>query len=176
MAWQGLTAGEGFTHPAVFYRTLPEYLAYVVPFILDGQADHEPVAVAVPGPNLHAIQMELAARGGDVDQVRWLDMTEAGRNPGRIIPTVLRAFADRHPHQRVRIVGEPVWAGRDEAEYPACVQHEALIKRRVRRSAGHHPVSLRRPAHQPGCAGRRQGHPSDPRRQRPVVGQSRLCP
>jgi anti-sigma regulatory factor (Ser/Thr protein kinase) len=55
-------------------------------------------------------------------------MTVAGRNPGRIIPGVLRAFADRHRSaDRVRIVGEPVWPGRSRVEYPACVQHEALI-------------------------------------------------
>jgi anti-sigma regulatory factor (Ser/Thr protein kinase) len=41
---------------------------------------------------------------------------------------VLRAFADAQPAgRRVRIVGEPIWAGRTAAEYPACVQHEALI-------------------------------------------------
>src|SRR5690606_41531439 len=56
-----------------------------------------------------------------------LDMAEAGRNPGRIIPGVLHAFADRHAAGRVRIVGEPVWPGRSAAEYPACAQHEALI-------------------------------------------------
>jgi anti-sigma regulatory factor (Ser/Thr protein kinase) len=55
------------------------------------------------------------------------DMTVAGRNPGRIIPTVLLAFANAHPGQRVRIIGEPIWAGRDATEYPACAQHEALI-------------------------------------------------
>ncbi|WP_267899016.1 anti-sigma factor RsbA family regulatory protein [Thermomonospora amylolytica] len=63
----------------------------------------------------------------DPDAVTWVDMTAAGRNPGRIIPGVLRAFADRHPHAPVRIIGEPIWAGRSQVEYPACVQHEALI-------------------------------------------------
>ena len=51
----------------------------------------------------------------------------AGRNPGRIIPTILLAFADRHPGHRVRIIGEPIWAGRSAVEYPACAQHESLI-------------------------------------------------
>ncbi|MFN2497053.1 MAG: anti-sigma factor RsbA family regulatory protein, partial [Pseudonocardiaceae bacterium] len=50
-----------------------------------------------------------------------------GRNPGRIIPGVLLAFADGRPTGRVRIVGEPIWAGRTAVEYPACAQHEALI-------------------------------------------------
>jgi anti-sigma regulatory factor (Ser/Thr protein kinase) len=54
-------------------------------------------------------------------------MTEAGRNPGRIIPGVLRAFADTHPDRPARIIGEPIWAARSVVEYPACVQHEALI-------------------------------------------------
>jgi anti-sigma regulatory factor (Ser/Thr protein kinase) len=56
-------------------------------------------------------------------------MTQVGRNPGRIIPGVLRAFADDHRAGRVRIVGEPIWPGRTGLEYPACVQHEALINR-----------------------------------------------
>jgi anti-sigma regulatory factor (Ser/Thr protein kinase) len=40
---------------------------------------------------------------------------------------VLRRFADAHAGGRVRIVGEPVWRGRSSLEYPACVQHKALI-------------------------------------------------
>jgi len=125
--WHGATGGHAFTHPAVFYRDTPGYLAATVPFILGGHARDEPVAVAVPGPNLRVIQHEHAARGGRVEQVQWLDMTDAGRNPGRIIPSVLRAFADRHHGRRVRIIGEPIWAERSHEEYPACVQHEALI-------------------------------------------------
>jgi anti-sigma regulatory factor (Ser/Thr protein kinase) len=29
--------------------------------------------------------------------------------------------------RRVRIIGEPIWPGRSEIEYPACVMHEALL-------------------------------------------------
>ena len=95
-----------------------------MPFIREGLEAGEPVAVAVPGPNLKLLQAELGEMGSEV---RFLDMTEAGRNPGRIIPGVLRAFADLHPSGRVRIIGEPIWPGRSATEYPACVQHEALI-------------------------------------------------
>ncbi|MGW0424551.1 anti-sigma factor RsbA family regulatory protein [Streptomyces sp. NPDC003015] len=115
---------EPFVHPALFYQGEKEYLHGTVPFIRDGLKAGEPVAVAVPGANLALLQRAL---GEDVAQVKFLDMTEAGRNPGRIIPRVLRAFADSHRHQRVRIIGEPIWAGRSTVEYPACVQHEALI-------------------------------------------------
>ncbi|MBE8517380.1 sensor histidine kinase [Amycolatopsis sp. H6(2020)] len=119
------TAGaEPFVHPALFYRDADEYLAGTVPFIRSGLAAGEPVAVAVPGPNLVLLRAEL---GADAEHVRLMDMNTAGRNPGRIIPGVLRAFADTHPDQPVRIIGEPIWPTRTDDEYPACVQHEALI-------------------------------------------------
>ncbi|MFJ4205510.1 anti-sigma factor RsbA family regulatory protein [Streptomyces sviceus] len=117
-------SAEPFVHPALFYRGEKEYLNGTVPFIREGVKAGEPVAVAVPGPNLALLK---AALGEDVAKVKFLDMTEAGRNPGRIIPRVLRAFADTHRQTRVRIIGEPIWAGRSTVEYPACVQHEALI-------------------------------------------------
>ncbi|QFZ72538.1 sensor histidine kinase [Streptomyces fagopyri] len=115
---------DAFAHPAFFYRSDREYLAAAVDFVTEGVAAGQPVAVAVPATRLEPIRAELGSRA---DGVRWIDMTRAGRNPGRIIPSVLRAFADAHPHRRVRIIGEPVWHGRTATEYPACVQHEALI-------------------------------------------------
>ncbi|WIX98763.1 sensor histidine kinase [Amycolatopsis mongoliensis] len=115
---------DPFVHPALFYRDDAEYLAGTVPFVRSGLAAGEPVAVAVPGRNLELLRREL---GSDAARVRLLDMTDAGRNPGRIIPRVLRAFADSHPDGPVRIIGEPIWAERSDVEYPACVQHEALI-------------------------------------------------
>lgn len=115
---------DHFTHPALFYRSDEEYLQALLPFITDGLADGEPVAAAVPGTNLALLRRAL---GSDGTRVRLLDMTEAGRNPGRIIAGVLRAFADGHPDRHVRIIGEPVWPGRTVSEYPACAQHEALI-------------------------------------------------
>ncbi|WP_091378214.1 anti-sigma factor RsbA family regulatory protein [Actinokineospora alba] len=119
-----MTASERFAHPALFYRGADEYLDGTLPFIQAARAAGEPVAVAVPGPNLKLLRDAL---GADADDVRMLDMTEAGRNPGRIIATVLRGFADSHPDRPVRIIGEPIWAGRSDLEYPACAQHEALI-------------------------------------------------
>ncbi|MGW4544857.1 anti-sigma factor RsbA family regulatory protein [Streptomyces violaceorubidus] len=118
------TTDGAFIHPALFYRSAAEYTDRTVAFVREGLAAGEPVAVAVPGPNLELIRAGL---GTDARDVTFLDMTEAGRNPGRIIPGVLRAFADANPRGRARIIGEPIWAGRSAVEYPACAQHEALI-------------------------------------------------
>jgi anti-sigma regulatory factor (Ser/Thr protein kinase) len=117
-------APDEFVHPALFYDNTADYLDGTVPYIEAGLAAGEPVMVAVPGENLEHIR---GALGRDAARVELHDMTVAGRNPGRIIPGVLLAFAAAHPADRVRIIGEPIWAGRTETEYPACAQHEALI-------------------------------------------------
>ncbi|GAA3387362.1 anti-sigma factor RsbA family regulatory protein [Streptomyces roseoviridis] len=119
-----VSTDERFVHPALFYRTDEEYTQQTVSFLREGLASGEPLAVAVPGPNLELIRKGL---GAQAEGVLFLDMTDVGRNPGRIIPRVLRGFADAHPQGRVRIIGEPIWAGRSAVEYPACAQHEALI-------------------------------------------------
>ena len=114
-----------FVHEALLYRDDEEYLAGTVPFVLDGLAAGEPVLVAVPQRGIDLVRRAL---GGQAEQVEFLDMRRAGRNPGRIIPGVLAAFSDNNAAAgRVRIVGEPIWPDRTELEYPACVQHEALI-------------------------------------------------
>ncbi|MHC3472122.1 anti-sigma factor RsbA family regulatory protein [Streptomyces sp. 7R007] len=118
-------ATDPFVHPALFYEDEQSYLSGTVPFVRAALTAGEPVAVAVPEENLRLIRDALGEAAGSV---RFLDMRQAGRNPGRIIPGVLRAFADAHPTaERVSIIGEPIWAGRSVTEYPACVQHEALI-------------------------------------------------
>ncbi|MER6691577.1 MEDS domain-containing protein, partial [Streptomyces minutiscleroticus] len=45
------TAAGPFLHPALFYAGEREYLAGTVPFVREGLAAGEPVAVAVPGAN-----------------------------------------------------------------------------------------------------------------------------
>ncbi|MEU4804465.1 sensor histidine kinase [Actinosynnema sp. NPDC023587] len=113
-----------FVHEALLYRDADEYVAGTAPFVLDGLSAGEPVLVVVPQPNVDLLRRALGARA---DHVEFLDMARAGRNPGRIIPGVLATFTDGGRGGRVRIVGEPVWAGRTDLEYPACVQHEALV-------------------------------------------------
>ena len=113
-----------FVHPAVFYASDEEYLDLLVPFVVEGLEQGHPVAASVPARQLGLLRDGL---GSAADDVLLLDMEVEGRNPGRIIPAVLRRFADSHRDRHVRIIGEPIWAGRTDVEYPACAQHEALI-------------------------------------------------
>jgi anti-sigma regulatory factor (Ser/Thr protein kinase) len=111
-------------HAALRYRDLDELLAGTREFVLDGLAVGEPVLVAAPTRTLELLRAELPVPD---QQVSMVDMRQAGRNPGAIIPQVLLRFATEHSGRRVRILAEPVWPGRTDEEYPACVQHEALI-------------------------------------------------
>ncbi len=119
----GAQAGA-FGHPAFFYHSQQEYLQRLVPFITKAREAGQPVLVAVPGPNLAALRDALGATAAEVTMA---DMTQAGRNPGRILGGLLGRFVDQHAPTPVRIIGEPIWPSRSEDEYPACVQHEALI-------------------------------------------------
>jgi anti-sigma regulatory factor (Ser/Thr protein kinase) len=115
---------DPFEHLGLLYHDKDEYIDATTAFVRLGRSAGDPVMVAVPGTNLDLIR---GALGGDGDGVGFADMAIAGRNPGRIIPGVLLAFAAAHPGRRVWIIGEPIWPGRTEIEYPACAAHEALI-------------------------------------------------
>jgi len=115
---------EGFVHDALFYRGLREFLRSVVGTIRAGMFLGEPMLVAVPGQKIGPLRAEL---GSAAERVRFVDIVEAGRNPSRIIPNVLTAFADANAGHRVRMVGEPIWPDRSSDEYATAVQHEALI-------------------------------------------------
>ena len=56
----------------------------------------------------------------------FADITELGRNPGRIISAVWE-FISRHAGRPVRFIGEPLWPARTAAEAREAVRHEALI-------------------------------------------------
>lgn len=113
-----------FDHPGMLYRGANEYLSGITGFVRAAVAEGDAVLVAVPRPNLEPLRDALTDLDGSVT---FADMAVAGRNPGRIIPGVLLAFATRHAGRRISVVGEPVWPGRTAIEYPACAEHEALI-------------------------------------------------
>lgn len=56
-----VTTDGTFTHPALFYRSEGEYADRTVAFVREGLAAGEPVAVAVPGPNLELVRVGLGA-------------------------------------------------------------------------------------------------------------------
>ena len=137
--------GGVLNHTAFCYRGQPEYTAAIVAFIEAGLAAGEPALVAVPGVKARVIRDRLDDGPGEVV---FTDMTELGRNPARIVPEV-RGFADKHPGQRVRFVGESVWPGRSAAEICEAARHEVLTNL----AFAHTPITILCPYDASGLAG-----------------------
>jgi anti-sigma regulatory factor (Ser/Thr protein kinase) len=112
----------GFDHAALLYHSEREYVDRLAHFISEGLDRAQPVLVAVPGDRLASLRSALGDAAADVTMA---DITEFGRNPGRILAAEL-AFVERYPGQHIRIIAEPLWAGRSAIEHSACMQHEAL--------------------------------------------------
>jgi anti-sigma regulatory factor (Ser/Thr protein kinase) len=115
--------GGVLSHTALFYRSQSEYADRIAAFVEAGLSVGEPAFIAVPGNRAIAIRASL---NGVAREVAFTDMAELGRNPARIIPQV-RAFTDKHPGQRIRYVGEPIWPGRSPGEICEATRHEALL-------------------------------------------------
>src|SRR5437899_11361895 len=75
-------AGAGFRHEVLLYAGEQQYLQGTLPFITGGVAAKEPVMVAVRPARIALLRSAL---GADERRVRFADMREVGRNPGRII-------------------------------------------------------------------------------------------
>ena len=114
---------ERYRHECLLYRGKDEFLAEIVPFIQDGLERGQQVMVAVAEPRLQALRDAL---GDDASFVVFADMAELGRNPALIIPA-WREFAAAANGSPIRGVGEPIWAGRSDAEIVECQFHEALL-------------------------------------------------
>jgi anti-sigma regulatory factor (Ser/Thr protein kinase) len=113
----------GFSHCALIYRDPADCLAAVLAFVKDGLARDEPVSIAVSGPTSLLLRRAV---GDATPGLEFRDMTELGRNPGRIL-SAAGDFAASHRGQPVRWVAEPLWPGRSAAEVTEAIRCEALL-------------------------------------------------
>ncbi len=85
----------------------------------------EPILVAVANARIKSLK---GALGEEAKHVHFADMHVLGSNPARIIPAWRRFLAEHSPDERpVRGIGEPIWAGRSDAELTECQRHESLL-------------------------------------------------
>jgi len=117
----------GFEHEAMFYRDDDDFLAGLVPFVIEGLDRDESVLVALPRARLDLLR---GALGDEADRVHFLEMEEIGLNPARIIGAWADALAEATADGRtLRGIGEPAWYGRRDLELIECQLHELLLNR-----------------------------------------------
>jgi len=124
-------AGPGLRHQALAYRDTADCLASVLSFVRSGLAADEAVSVGVGRPVTRLLRQALP----DAEpRIAFTDMTELGRNPGRII-AAMSDFANRNAGRPVRFVTEPIWPTRSAAEVTEATRHEALVNRAFARAS-----------------------------------------
>ena len=118
-------ARQSYRHEAFLWHGRDQFVQRLAPFIQEGLDDGEAVMVAVTPEHATWLTCEL---GRSARQVRFVDMTEMGRNPACIIPAWQSFLKDCAGDGRpARGIGEPIWVGRRPEEIAECQLHESLL-------------------------------------------------
>jgi transcriptional regulator with XRE-family HTH domain len=115
-----------FEHRLLTYESDEEYLEGTVPFIAEGlEQSHTQLVVAAP-PQVAILRESLDDRADHVefaDSADWYSSLAGALNRYRaFVKEKVEAGATW-----VRVVGDPVWAGRSDAESAAWFRYESLV-------------------------------------------------
>jgi hypothetical protein len=109
-------------HQAALYGSDAEFLAMAVPFVRDGLDGGEPVLVTTTSGNLTLLGEAL---GDDAGRVDYAESAYFGRRTALRATGFLRYWQRNAGHERVRILAEPVWAGRSSRDVLAWKRMES---------------------------------------------------
>ncbi|PZG18271.1 hypothetical protein C1I98_38415, partial [Spongiactinospora gelatinilytica] len=110
-------------HQALIYDDDTEFLAATTGFCRDGLATGEKVLAVTTPANITLLTDALGPAAARVD---FAPAEEWYRSPGRTL-TAYGHYVDTHAATGVRIIGEPVWHGRDHAEQAEWTRYESVI-------------------------------------------------
>jgi len=124
-----------FQHWACIYDGDQQFLDTAVPFLAEGLAVGEDVLAVTTPANLELLNSGLGERGGDMD---YAESAFFGRRPAQRIAAFHRYWRSQAAGQdgriaagesprRVRILAEPVWAGRAAREVAAWARMESAL-------------------------------------------------
>jgi hypothetical protein len=123
-----VSRAEGaFEHRACIYDDDSRFLDTALPFLADGLALGEPVLAVTTPANLELLDAALGERSSDVD---YAQSAFFGHRPPRRVAAFYRYWQGGQGSQRggrVRILAEPVWAGRSAREITAWTRMEAAL-------------------------------------------------
>jgi transcriptional regulator with XRE-family HTH domain len=113
-------------HQLLPYGSHDEFLAAAMPFLTEGvEQSHSLLAVTTPAQ----VGLLRESLGDSSDQVEFADSVDWYRSPSEAFNRY-RAFVTQTFEAGatwIRIVGEPVWAGRSDVEIAAWTRYESLV-------------------------------------------------
>src|SRR6266498_1159370 len=121
-----LEPGSAFAHHACIYASGQEFLAMAIPFVRNGLALDEPVLVPTTAANLQLLGDALYA---DADKFDYAETAYFGRRPPQRVAAFHR-YWQRHAsgnHRHVRVLAEPVRAGRSDRQVTAWQRMESAL-------------------------------------------------
>jgi hypothetical protein len=126
-----VSADGTFRHWACIYDGDQQFLDTAVPFLDEGLARGEPAFVVTTPANLELLGAALGRRAGDVD---YAESAFFGRRPPQRVAAFYRYWKTHAAARggsgepgRVRILAEPVWAGRSAREIAAWTRMESAL-------------------------------------------------
>jgi len=121
-----MNAEGAFRHWACVYDNDQQFLQTVVPFLAEGLAAGDPVLAVTTPANLELITAALGPRGGEVD---YAESAFFGRRPAQRVAAFYRYWKNHADGsgRAVRILAEPVWAGRSAREIAAWTRMESAL-------------------------------------------------
>jgi transcriptional regulator with XRE-family HTH domain len=113
-------------HRALIYRSDDEFLSLTVPFVAQGIAREEGVLVVTTAGNIALLRNALGDEAASAEfhtSEEWYSSPEAALSAYRVFVT--ERFEGGAAW--IRIVGEPVWAGRSTAQVAEWSRYESII-------------------------------------------------
>jgi hypothetical protein len=113
-------------HSAFPYREEDQFMTTMGSFLADGVERSEAMLAVTSGPNIELLREHL---GGDARNVEFIDSSSFYTTPIAALQAY-RAFTEGNLGRGapwVRIVGEPIWAQRSDAEVRLWTRYESLF-------------------------------------------------
>lgn len=118
---------QGLTHQGLLYDSDEAFLSAMTPFCLDGLESEDAVLAVTTEANIGLLRQAL---GDAAAEVRFADAGDWYNTPGATLGAYFR-YVEQHTdggrHRRVRVIGEPVWHGRDPLETAEWTRYESAI-------------------------------------------------
>jgi transcriptional regulator with XRE-family HTH domain len=123
----GTPAGPTMLEHSVFlYRTDDQFRTTIGSFLAEGVERSEAILAVTTAPNIEVLRTHL---GNDGRNVEFVESSSFLSTPIAALEA-FRAFCDaklKGGAHWVRIVGEPIWAGRSDAEVRLWTRYESLL-------------------------------------------------